>query len=266
MPRQKKPDFKKCLEEQTILTGLARICDRKKTKDDFIEVLRVDVAGYTVYINKEDAVLYPYSNALSRLVGAEVRFCVKEIVPATPEEEEKVYGSMKAAKEKLIAPIKERLENGSVEKGVVVSATQHGAYIAVGDLKGFMKNSDFSEDGSEIRDYLQKGSEIEVKFKKYSDNGFLYFVPKEKIKASKKVRRKDIEVGMVMAGTITKAYPDRVYVKVLPKIEVLCFNDKMGTLREGDEVQVKIQRVFKPDKWLMVRGKIMGKTPKKPSF
>ena len=40
----------------------------------------------------------------------------------------------------------------------------------------------------------------------------------------------------------------------------------MGTLREGDEVQVKIQRVFKPDKWLMVRGKIMGKTPKKPSF
>ena len=254
------------MEEETILSGLARVCDRKKSGKDFFETLRVDVDGYTVYIKKEDAILYPWSDALSRLVGSSVRFCIKEIVPETADEEEKVYGSMKLAKERLIAPVKERLENGSTETGVIVSATQHGAYIAVGDLKGFMKNSDFSDSDEEIRDYLQKGAEIEVKFKCYSSAGFLYFLPVKKMGVSKKVKRKDIAEGMVMMGTITKAYPDRVYVKVLPKIEAMCFNEKMGTLREGDEVQVKIQRVWKPDRWLMVRGKVLGKVPKKSAF
>ena len=266
MPRQKKPDWKKCLEEKTIMSGLARVCDRKKSGDNFFEILRVDIGGYTVYIKKEDAVLYSYSNVLSRLVGSEVRFCIKEIVPATADEEEKVYGSMKLCREELIAPIKARLESGSVETGKIVSATLHGAYIAIGDLKGFMKNSDFSDNGEEIRDYFQKGDEIKVKFKKYSQSGFLYLVPEEKPKSSKKVKRKDIAEGMVMMGTITKAYPDRVYVKVLPKIEAMCFNEQMGTLRVGDEVQVKIQRIWKPDKWLMVRGKVLGKVPKKPAL
>ncbi len=266
MARKTKPDFQKCLEEQTILSGLARICDRKKVGKELEEILRVDIDGYTVYVLKEDAILYPYSNALARLVGSEVKLCIKEIVPATADQEEKVYGSMQMAKERLIAPILERLQNGSIETGVVINATQHGAYIAVGDLKGFMKNSDFSDNNEEIRDYYQKNSEIEVKFKKFSNNGLLYFLPKEKMKASKKVNRKDIAVGMVMLGTITKAYPDRVYVQVLPKIEAMCFNEKTGTLREGDEVQVKIQRIFKPNKWLMVRGKVLGKVPKRPSL
>lgn len=267
MAKKKRPDFQKCLEDQTILVGLARICDRKKVGDELEEVLRVEVDGYTVYVKKEDAVLYHYSNLLSRLVGAEVKLCIKEIIPpSNMDEEEKVYGSMILAKERLIAPVLERLQNGSVEKGLVINATKHGAYIAVGDLKGFMKNTDFSDNGEEIRDYYQKGSEIDVKFKKFSSNGLLYFLPLEKLKKEKKVVRKDIDVGMVMLGTITKAYPDRVYVKVLPKVEVMCFCDKMGTLREGDEVQVKIQRMWKPDKWLMVRGKVLGKVPKRPSL
>lgn len=272
MPRQKKPDWKKCLDDQEILTGLAKVCDRRKSGNGFRETLKVDTGGYTVYIRKEDAVMYYNSTRLSRLVGMQVKFCIKEIVPATIDEEEKVYGSMKEALDRLISPIKERMESGTIEKGIVLNATQHGARIAVGDLIGYMKNSDYIDNGEEIRDYLQKGSEINVKLKKISDTGFIYFLPETKRKAAKKVKRKDIAVGMVMAGTITKAYPDRVYVRVLPNIEVMCFNEQsgafrhMGELREGDEVQVRIKSMKKPGNWLMVRGKVMGKVPGMPIF
>ena len=271
MPKKKRLDFEKHLNEKTILIGLVKICERLlNANGELIETLRVECEGTTVYIKKEDAIPYQYSPSLARLVGAEIKFCVKEIKkdPADYEEPTKVYGSMKLAREVLIAPVLKKLQDGEIMTGRVVTAVQHGAFIAVGDLEGFMKNYDFSEGGEEIRDIYQTGAEIEVKLKKISEEtGRVYFLPKERRKSSKKVLRKDVQKGMVMLGEIVNAFPDRVFVKVLPKVDCLCFCPKMGNYREGDNVQVKIQRVFRGDNnKLMVRGDILGKAPQRQVF
>lgn len=262
----KRAEMEKALKEKTILVGLAKICDRFKTSQgEFKEILRVYYKGEEILIDKEDAILYSYSPALARLVGSEVKFCIKEIDETDPSNI--VYrGSMKEAKDVLIAPVLERLQAGEILKGMIVTATAHGAYIAVGDVRGFMKNLDFSESGDEIRNYYKKGDTIEVKFKKFSNDGFIYFIPTEKMKPSKVVKRKDIAKGMVMMGKIVSSFPDRVYVNVLPNLDCLCFTPKIGNYRDGDEVQVKIQRVTQAEKRLLVRGEILGKIPKRPAL
>lgn len=260
MPKTKKPDFQKHLKEHTILQGFVSYCERKKgSVDDDSEFICVNYQGVDIFIKRQDAILYPYSPLLSRLVGDKVKFCVTKLEEyGTPNE--KIWGSMKVAKEALVAPVIERLENGDVLTGLVLNAVQSGAYIAVGDVTGLMKNEDFSDDGSEIRDYYQRGSEIKVKYKKRSKNGLIYFLPEEKRKGDSAIKIKDLKVGRVMAGKITHSYPDRVYVNVLPGIEALCFcPTNLGFLRDNDKVSVKITRIYEENGEPRVKGKILGK-------
>ncbi len=260
MPKQKKLDFKTHMKEHTILKGLVVYCDRKKNGEDSEnEVICIDCHGTNVFIKKKDAILYQFSDALSRLVGDEVKFCIKSI-ENEGEKDEKIWGSMKMAKEVLIAPVMERLKSGEVVKGIVLNAVAYGAYIAVGDVTGLMKNTDFSDDGGEIRDFYQRGAEINVKYKHTSASGMIYFLPEEKRKGTSSVKVKNLSVGVVIAGKIVNAYPDRVYVNVLPGVDVLCFCPKnLGELRDNDHVQVKITRMYKDGERLIVKGKILGK-------
>lgn len=260
MPKQKKPDFPKHLEEHTVLRGLVLYCDRRKDgKDEDNEVLCVDCHGTNVFIKREDAVLYPFSNALSRLVGDEVKFCIKSIEEYKTKDE-KIWGSMKMVQEILIAPVMERLKNGEVMKGIVLNSVAYGAYIAVGDVKGLMKNTDFTDDGGEIRDFYQRGSEIMVKYKNTSARGMIYFEPEEKRKGTSPVKINNLSVGMVLAGKIVNSYPDRVYVNVIPGVDVVCFCPKnMGELRDNDYVQVRITRLYMEGDRVIAKGKILGK-------
>ena len=260
MPKEKKPDFPTLLKEHAILQGMVVYSEKKKdSTDDDSEFLCVDYKGTSVFILKKDAILYPYSPSLIRLVGDKIKFCVTELVEyGTPNE--KIYGSMKAAKEVLVAPVMERLKNGEVLTGIVLNAVQSGAYIAVGDVQGLMKNDDFSDDGSEIRDHYQRGSKIRVKFKRISKGGCIYFLPEEKKKGTSNIKIKDLSVGRVVAGKITHSFPDRVYVTVLPGVEVLCFcPTNLGLLRDNDMVSVKIKRIYESNGEIRVKGKILGK-------
>lgn len=260
MPKTKKPDFQKHLSENTILEGFVAYCERKKgTVNDDNEFICVNCQGSNVYILKKDAVLLPYSKSLSRLVGDMVKFCVIRLEEyGTPNE--KIYGSMIQAKKILRAPVLEKLKNNEILTGRVINAVRSGAYIAVGDVSGLMKNEDFSDDGSEIRDYYQRGAEIKVRLKKIRKNGTVYFLPEEKRKGTTTVKIKDIKEGAVMSGNITHSYPDRVYVNVLPGIDALCFcPTNLGFLRDDDSVTVKITRIYEADGEPRVKGKILGK-------
>lgn len=259
MAKQKRPDFEKEMNSNSVLTGLVIYYDKKKNGEDIEEVLCVDCNGAEVFISKEDAVMYPYSKSLSRLVGDEVRFMVKS-VSDNEYEKRKVWGSMTQAKKVLIAPIMERLKNGETLTGTVLNAVSFGAYISAGDVLGVMKNTDFTDDGGEIRDFYQRGSEIRVKYKCTSKSGLVYFLPEERKKGVSPVNVESLSVGMVILGKIVNAYPDRVFVNVLPGIDVLCFcPEKLGELRDNDWVQVKLTRIFKDEDKIMVRGKVLGK-------
>jgi len=266
MARKKKVDFQKALTEKTVLEGLVRVCNRGYVDGNLREILCVDCGSDTVYIREPDAIPFPYSKSLTRLVGSTIKFTIKEIVEGTEGNPDEYYGDMKEAKEILAAPIIAQIESGEIMDGVVINATAHGAYIGVGEVKGLLKNTDFADDGSEVRDFYHRGSPIKVKFKKYSETGTLYFLPAKMRHGSSSIKRSDVAVGMVMYGKVVTTLPDRCFVNILPGVDCLCFTPKMGDLRNNDGVQVKIQRVYTDEETnkLMVRGKVLGKSPTNP--
>ena len=260
MPKEKKPDFPAHLKNHTILTGDVVYCVRRKDgKDKEKEELCVDCHGSEVFIKREDAVLYAYSDSLSKLVGDKVKFCITEIEEYGTKNE-KIWGSMKEAKKVLVAPVMERLLRGEVCTGTVWNAVSYGAYIVVGDVRGLMKNTDFTDDDGEIRWFYRRGDKIRVKYKKTSEKGQIYFLPEEKKKGVSAVSIDNVKPDMVMAGKIVNSYPDRVYVNVLPGVDVLCFcPENLGELRDNDRVQVRIRQIYKDGDKLIVKGKIIGK-------
>ena len=66
MPKKKRLDYEKHLNEKTILIGLVKICERLlNANGELIETLRVECEGTTVYIKREDAIPYQYSPSLA---------------------------------------------------------------------------------------------------------------------------------------------------------------------------------------------------------
>ena len=253
MPNLKKMDFQKAKEEKTILSGLVRQCDQIPQDDGGkVGQLIVDCNGRSVIICEEDVVNFPYARTIASLVGEEIEFVIKEVFP----EDEIVYGSMVEAYEIKRKPTMDKLKAGEVLEGVVVYPTAHGAYINVNGVQGFLRNHDFSDDGTEVKQLYPKGSKIKIVFKKFSSKGNLIFGPEEQIHGKAIISKEKIQKGQIYSGKVTGVYPERIYVNIMAGVDVLCHVPRtIADVTVGDMVRVKIQRAFVGDDGkLLVRG------------
>lgn len=256
MSRQAKVDFAKAKEKKTILKGFVKRYEKTELEDGSLKSeLTVDCSGSKVIIDGEDVVNFPYARSLKSLVGEEIIFTVKEVFPNNV-----VYGSMKEAFEVKNKPIVDLLLQGELLEGKVVYETPYGVYIDIKGVQGFLKNSDFSDDGTEVASIYPKGKLIKVKFKKYSKYGNIIFEPEEKRHGKSVIEKSEIKKGQIYQGKIVNILPDRMFVNIIPDVDCMCrIPVSSETFRISEYVVLMIDRVFAVDDKLMVRGEVLSK-------
>jgi len=237
-----KINLEKALAEKKVLKGLVTSCeDYNLSEESTQKRLLVHCLDSVIIIEEEDIVMPHHYATLKSYIGEKVNFTIKAII------ENNVYGSMKEAKEIVEKPILEKLYAGEVLEGIITYITPFGAYITIdGKLSGLMKNYDFSDDGTEIREIYSKYSKIKVKYKKTTLNGNIVFLPEERRKGKELYNIKDIKKGQFFKGKVTNITPDFEWVSVTisSNIVVGCyFPQNFPYLKNGDEVTVKIGKI-----------------------
>lgn len=266
MGREKKIDFELAMKNQTILRGLVRMCNKIEESDGtFREEILVETGGAGVIIEKDEVGIFPFEKSLRHLVGEEVSLVIIDVIPS----EKLILGSIKKALEIKNAPVIKSLEEGEVLQGVVMKTTKHGAYILVGEVHGFMKNSDFSDDGSEIRDYYPEMSKMKVKFHKYTANGHILFRPERKRHGSEFINSDKIMPGQTFLGKIIKIFSDTEYVNIAPGIDCKCYNNPnidLGMMEVNMPALVQVKKVYRANNEengkLKIKGEIKKLLPK----
>lgn len=253
-----KKEIKKTMEKNQLLKGKV-IFEREVPGKDGIKdrEIVVDCSGTTVFIKEEDCKKFPFAKTIISLIGEEIEF----VLISADYENEVYYGSMKEAEEVKLKPIIENIEKGGVVNAVVVNTTVHGAYLYINGVHGFLKNMDFSNDGSSVRDYYSRLDSIKVKFLRYAKSGEMLFEAAEKKTAATIVKMDEIKAGNIFRGKVTGSYPDRIYVNIAPGCDLICDVPKnVYKVYTEDTVLIKVTKVYKDNKdKTRLRGVILNK-------
>jgi ribosomal protein S1 len=239
-----KIDFNKAMKDEKILSGLVVECEHYQTTGaDDNYLVKVNCLGTLVTIDGSEFSEIPTRMTPRHLVGENINFTIIEIT------DEAIFGSMKRATEILRKPIMDRLEAGEIMKGTVTYTTPYGAYINIdGVLSGLLKNYDFADDGTEVREVYKKYSQIEVKYKKTSENGNILFLPAKKKKGQVLYDVSKIDRGQSYLGKVTDIPINFDCVRVIidgNNVRVKCdYPDRIPDIKVGDMVVITITKKY----------------------
>ena len=232
-----KMDFAKAKEANVILRGKVKYC--RRTEGTEPDCIIVDCNENPVFIEKDECVNFPFAKTLISLIGEEVSFTVKDYEPKT----DVCFGSMKRAYEIKKATIVEKLKAGEVLDGIIIYQSVHGAVISINGIYGFMRNHNFSTDGTAIREVYNKHDQIKVKLLKFKDNSEILLQPEKPfVGEASIIDFSNISIGNVYKGRVTGSYIDRIYVNIAPECDVLCnVPTYVDTIKTEEFVLVKIR-------------------------
>lgn len=211
-------NLKDAMNNKTILKGKVIYERENKTEEGKEKEIVVDCEGIPIFIKEDDCQKFLFAKTIISLIGEDIEF----VLISADFDNNIFYGSMKEAEDIKLKPIIETLEKGEVADAIVINTTVHGAYMYINGVHGFMRNLDFSDDGTAVRDVYSRLDTVKVKFLKYSKDGVMLFEPEHKKKGVSIVSMDSIVEGSIFRGKVTGAYPDRIYVNVAPGCDVLC--------------------------------------------
>ena len=192
------------------------------------------------------------------LMGRRIPF----VVTAAEPDRERLIGSRKKAQTALKLVMMQDLANGRIYEGTVTGFSRFGAYIEVNGVTGHLRNSDFSSDHSDVREYLSVGDSIEVKCKELSQEGYIYWEVMSKVHRTKPIEH-DFEPDTVVLGRVVRIKDFErgvgVFVNLATGIDALCSLPREIEVEEGARVSVKIESVTpgkRPTDTPRIRGRI----------
>lgn len=254
MAREKSIDFNKAKENETVLEGRVILVQTNR------EALGDEEAYLIVACNRKRVTIYeseveplPFGQSIAKLIGANISF----VVLAYDSETETAIGSNRIAEEKRLVPTKMALKSGKVMTAKIVKILEHGAYLSINGVNALMRNKDFSEDGTSIKEAGYKEYQpIEVKYIRDSANGLILVAPTKVIKSENKIDIKTLERGQLIVGKVCSVFPERVYVNISKGIDVMCeYPTFVSDLKQGETAKMKIIKVNLEEK--KVRGVII---------
>lgn len=179
---------------------------------------------------------------LMALMGRRVPF----VIQGMDEENNRLVCSRKRAQELLRASMLQGLASGKVYEGEVVGFSRYGGYIEVGGVTGHIRNSDFTDDHSDIREYLKQGDKLEVRCKEIRPEGYVFWEAVSKVQRSKPIEH-DFEPDTVVLGTVVRIsnflHGTGVFVNLKLGIDALCSMPRDLEVEEGSRVSIKIESV-----------------------
>lgn len=243
--------MKEYQKSKTILTGVVKVARVNKEKDE--EELVVDINGVQGIIPKEEIDMEFSFKSMIAFVGTNVKFVVMSI----PKDADHVICS-RAMAQKLLAPeILSKLEDGEFFDGKIINILPYGAYVDIDGIVGLLKNTDFAEDYTAIKDMHRVSDTIKVKMKGRSSNEKLLFESVTKYVSPTVVTRESLEPGQIVYGVVRNIQPWGVFVNIAPNLDALV-DSEFADIQEDQKVSVRIKSVKQDDDKFKVRGKIVS--------
>lgn len=226
------------------ITRLARDADGlsfMETSLPMNQQLRVS-GGEKCVIYASEADVDNVNPRLMNLIGRRVPF----VVTAVDEDGSLLLCSRKKAQQALKASMLQGLSSGQVYEGVLTGFSRYGGYIEVNGVTGHIRNSDFSDDHSDIREYLKLNDKVEVRCKEVSAEGYIFWEVVSKVHRIKPVEH-DFEADTVVLGHVVRISDFKqgigVFVNLKLGVDALCSLPRDIEIEEGTRVAVKIESV-----------------------
>ena len=243
--------MKQYKKNKTILNGIVKVAhvNRDKNREELI----VDIDGVRGIIPKEEIDMEFSFKSLIAFVGT----TVKVIITDVPVNADFVICSRAEAQKIMVPKILSRLEDGEFFDGKIVNILTYGAYVDIDGVVGLLKNVDFAEDYTSIKEMHHVGDTIQVKMKGRSSNNKLLFEAVTKYVSPTVITKESLEPGQIIYGVVRSVQPWGVYVNILPNLDALV-DSEFADIQEDQKVAIRIKSVKQDEDRFKVRGKIVS--------
>lgn len=179
---------------------------------------------------------------LINLMGRRIPF----VVLSVDDDENVLICSRKKAQKHLKASMIQSLQTGTIYEGEVTGFSRFGGFVEVNGVSGHIRNSDLTNDHSDIREYLSIGDTIEVRCKEITPAGSITWDVLTKLHRTQPISH-DFEPGIIVLGRVVRLQNfDRgvaVFVNLAVGIDALCPMPREVEVEDGSRVMVKIDTV-----------------------
>lgn len=193
------------------------------------------------------------------LMGRKIPF----VVIGVDEDNDRLICSRKKAQVILKTTMAQKLVDGHVFEGQLTGFSKYGAFVEINGVTGYIRNGDFSDDHSNIREFLSVGDKLEVRCREMTPEGAIFLEVVNKFRRSKPVEH-DFEPNSVVMGRVTRinnfAQGIGVFVNLQLGIDALCSVPRDIEVEEDSRVLVKIESVMpgkRPTDSPRIRGRIL---------
>ena len=249
MQKEALEKFKDYMEKGNILKGRVKLVQRDEKYDT--DILLLDLDGVKAIIKREDFDIKDNKQSLVPVVGANVKFIIKEI-----EEDGTLICSRKVVKEYERDLLIEELETGAEVEGKIVHIQKFGAYLKVKGTTVTLRNMDFSIDHTTVSDLHKVGDVIKVKLHRVTSTKKILVEAVEKYCNPTSIDFSTFSPQQVVYGRTIKTWG--CYVCIAPNLDALAPvpDDPNYEIEEGMSVLLKITKV--DEELQRVRGKILN--------
>lgn len=170
----------------------------------------------------------------------------------------------KKASFKRAIPIKRKivingLINEKIKSCMVTDTKEWGAFVSIMGISCVLRNCDFSNDATAVRDIYKKGDTIEgIKFRKISSKDRISLEMKDKYTNPHSLSEKSLKKGNIVLGMIrnVKEEQNRCFVGISKGFDLLSSIPKGEKVSEGQKVVCRITGVNLEG--YGIRGKILN--------
>lgn len=238
-------------KKQNVLNGDVKLVRNNQTTGE--DELIIDYKGCRVVIPRSEVDDKVVFKSLVSFVGNKIDFVVKSV-----SKKDNICVASRAAAQKITTPeIVEKLEDGECFEGRVINILPYGAYVEINGVTGLMKNSDFAEDYTSVKEVCHVGDKLMVKLRGKSKNGNLLFEAVNKYLSPTAIRKEDLKIGDSVMGVVRSKQPWGIFVNVAPGLDALV-DSEFVEVEEDQKVTVRIKNIKTEGDKLRVRGKIIA--------
>lgn len=139
----------------------------------------------------------------------------------------------------------------------VIKVKDFGAYLRYKGTVLILRNKDFANDYTSVKEIIREGSKLKCKLVELSKTKRIFVMAAKKYEVASKMDLNMFRREQVVLGVIVAVKPFGVFVRIAPGVDALCPIPLNYDPIEGDQVQFKVLQVNEDTH--RVRGKILRK-------
>ncbi|MFJ8531229.1 S1 RNA-binding domain-containing protein [Bacillus sp. NPDC094106] len=245
--------FKDAIEKGTVFSGTVRLVQRHESLDT--DILMTELDGVQVVIAREEVDIRQVKTSLVNFIGRKVSF----VILSVDEENGVLMASRKAVEERKRDALISKLEEGAEFDAKITKVLRFGAFVEINGVSVLLRNSDFAEGFTSLREVKQAGDVVKVKLTKVTENHRILVQAVEKFKTNSVMSLDKFEPNQVVLGRIRSVKPWGCFVCIEANIDALCPIPGTFDVEEDMLVSFRITQVRVDEK--KVRGKIINILP-----